>query len=691
MVRPITRRRHLAAVPPRADGEPSVHQFGSWRLLAPLEDRGHPDLWLVQRDEPPSLRGQAALLQVSLDDSRPADSERLVATARRAMSARDPVLVRVLEVVGQGEDLGIVTEIVDGRSIESILEHSGELQEAFTSEIVLALGSRLLEALYDVHSLPDTGAGNLAHGSVSARSVLFTRDGAVRLAGFGLPVSAEHVPAELEWNARPPSRGDDAAFDLDALVDQFAVGLLLLQLRTDQSLRALVSPGANDSERAAAVDELLGRLDLRDPLTPVLLRMLAPNPAHRFEDAQVAADALAHLEGPFADAALRTLARKAVAGADRQDQTDPEGAPAGLISMSVPTAQPSETTERSPSAVTPSKLEQTDAQEEAGQARAVERAFYEQSNTMDALRPEQDSLPDEDSESGYEELEPEGSEDSLDVWAPALPLRAHPMVEEDSERLTSDDLERPSPEWFLDDVDEDELASTVPNGSNIEQVRAAQGAKQRRAAPLAPSRTIPYSPAFVPKAATFDPTDSGSMGEVPPGADVSGNFPGAYTSSENPELPPGAEHLLSGVHQAIAPRWTLETPSGPSTAEMEELRLEPDSSEDKTVPFAGEPATAEALEEPVEIVPDPPAGDRVQQPPRRRRRRRAQGASTQRRSLPRRWVPESVWQSSPVVRGVMLGVFLVLLIGLVEGVRRRIAPPPTPDAVPAASEPGLLE
>ncbi len=679
-----------------------MHRFGSWRLLAPLENRGHPDLWLAQRDEPPSLRGQAALLQVSLAGGRPADSERLVAAARRAMSARDPVLVRVLEVVGQGEDLGIVTEIVDGRCLASILERGAELQEAFTSEIVLALGSRLLEALYDVHSLPETGVGNVAHGSVSARSVLFTPDGDVRLAGFGLPVSAEHVPAELEWNARPPSRGDDAAFDLDALADQFAVGLLLLQLRTDQRLKDLVSSGANDSERAAAVDGLLRRLDLRDPLTPVLLRMLAPNPAHRFEDAQVAADALAHLEGPFADAALRTLAREAVAAADRQDQPDRGGAPAGLISMSMPSVQPSETTGHSPAApestpatpATPSKLERTDAQEEAGQARAVERAFYEQSNTMDALRPQQESLAEEDSESGYEELEPEGDDDSLDVWATALPMRASPMVEEDSDRLTSDDLERPSPEWFLDDVDEDELASTVPNGSNIEQVRAARGTQERRPSPLAPSRTIPYSPAFVPKAATFNPSDSGSMGELPPGADPSSNVPVAFASGENPELPPGAEHLLSGVHKAIAPRWTLENPSGPSTAEMEELSLEQPSPEDKTVPFAGEPATAEALQEPEEIAPSPPAvgvpaGDRVQQHQRRRRRRRAQGASTRRRSLPHRWVPESVWQASPVVRGVMLGVFLVLLIGLVEGVRRRVTPPPAPDAAPA--EPGPLE
>ena len=630
-----------------------------------------------------------------------------------------------------------------------------------------------------MHSLPGGGLTGLGHGSVSAETVLFTGDGSVRLAGFGLPIAPDHVPAELEWNARAPSRGDDAAYDLDALSDQFAVGLLLLQLKTDQDLEARVPLGAHDGERAAAVDALLHQLDLRDPLTPALLRLLAPNPAHRFESAEVAADALAHLEGPFADAALRTLARKLVASAERQDRTDPEGAPAGLISRALPIAAPGDATERtaastvppqqqepeSAHSVSPSRLEHTDAQEEAGQASAVHRAFYEQSNTMDAIRPEGrgampaeapvapggdasrleldaevgDDLVDDDSvgEDGHDDslddrqtdgslddregddslddrqtdgsLDDREGDDSLDVWAAGLESPVSPLVEEDSDRLTPKDLERPSPEWFLDgDVDESELASTIPNGSTLENARAAQSAVDRRP-PLEPSRTIPYSPAFVPKAATFNPTDSGSMGEFPLNADGSGNFAAATATGENPELPPGAQHLLSGVHEAIAPRWTLENPIVPAEQEGEELDLGPHDEDDQTTPFIGEPLNSErlyaipALKSVAEPRPAPPESppqitmpgaaptDRVQQRRRRRRERKGQGASTRRSSVPRLWIQESVWNSSPVVRGVVLGVFLLLLLGLVEGVRRRWSPPPPVDALPAAEAPELLE
>ncbi len=741
-------RQHLSVVRSAA-GSPGARRIGPYELLGPATHIGLPGLWFARREAPPYLAGPSLL--VPLDGVRdPEEQERAVRAARRAQVSRHPALVRVEEIVAAEGELALVLEAVDGASLGVLLAESSGLAGAFRAEHLLELGARLLEALHDLHTLPPAPQAARAHGDVGLDTVLFCPDGQVRLIGFGLPPARGGTRLDTRWNLRAPTRADEQALDLPALGDQFAVGLLLLQLATGRTLAAEVPTDSTLSERGAAVERLLRRLDLREPLMPGLLRLLAPDPSHRFADALEAAAALRHPRGPWAAEELEALVRRAVADARRPvtRQEDPEDDPSEITEDALPAV-----------AATGLDLSRTHGSDEAGMGRAVARAWDDpppaqphdptlpKARDPSLAQPHDPTEPSPDPPSAAPLSEAPGSfvapaDDSLDVWAGDLDMPVSPGVEADTGALSVDDLEEVAGDWFLDEDPEDaELARTAPGA---EVPRGPEGGGRRR---VEPGRTVPYSPAFVPKSAAF-------RDEEPPA----------------PELSPGALGLLSGVMPSVqrpAPEASQgsEPPTDPAALTplaTAAVSVPPDD-DDRTTPFGGsrpteasvadvpasefvEASGAPSIEAPAptsapprssasvagrfeapvsvpgELPPGPawvtpsaalsagedsavraaalmsmsvtgpmptpggapgprgvpvasPAGETL--PPRRRRRRpkgtaSRRGASIGVRSLPRVWREQTILTASPVARGVALGILILLMIGLVEGVRRRV-------------------
>lgn len=810
--RTLGERNHLSVVREEATrGE--TRRIGPYELIRPVDHLGLPGLWFARREAPPFLAGPSVLLPVDRALAQlPGIQERVVRAARRAQAIRHPMLVRIEEVVATEDDLALVLEAVDGHSLRSLLRSSDTLAARFQADVVLELGARLLEALHDLHSLPRVDDAPGAHGHVSLNTVLFCPDGRVRVIGFGLPTATGTTPIHSRWNDRAPTRAEEKALDLPALGDQYAVGLVLLQLTTGQTLDSLIPREASLPERARAVEQLLGRLRLRDALTPPLLRLLAPNPAHRFADAAEAALALRHPRGPYAPDALEALVRKAVAEAGEPDGAAPEGTPVDLLPRRpTPVRAPEERTQRSPAqgsaeetwpealgeddqpssewdvtndtedalpaATAPDEptedpdgpdelptepaasaarrangalgrggpsvdpaafddtapsaiggppkgldLSRTEASDEAGMAVAVARAWAETDGTVPARRVDASGADVPLTYGPTGSPVDSHSDDSLDVWrAPYEHVDVSPLVEEDTGALSAEDLEEVAGDWFLDeDPSNVELDRTVPE--------VDEDGDEPRRPQVKPGRTVPYSPAFVPKSAAFP-------------------FQQKRAPPRPPELPPGALGLLSAAMPSVkrsdaervlgAAARGVDDPENRTTepgAEAPAYPAQARDEDDHTHPFGGERPTTESVADvaaptappplalpssvPGDASPGPawvmpsargtgadtpapgpveggsvtargPVGDgggtglvpvvpRERDPDRPRRRRRRKGARSRRgqtatglRSLPRLWEEQTIWSSSAVVRGVILGVFILLLIGLVEGVRRR--------------------
>ncbi|WP_460073347.1 protein kinase domain-containing protein [Streptomyces sp. YKOK-I1] len=126
------------------------------------------------------LDRQVAVKEMRIDGLDPEDGrtrrERTLREARATARIDHPNVVRVYDVVDEGERLWIVMELVAGRSLERVMAEEGPLGPRETARI----GLGLVQALRQVH------AGGVLHRDIKPGNVLVERGGRVVLTDFGI-------------------------------------------------------------------------------------------------------------------------------------------------------------------------------------------------------------------------------------------------------------------------------------------------------------------------------------------------------------------------------------------------------------------------------------------------------------------------------------------------------------------------
>ncbi|MFF7259738.1 protein kinase [Streptomyces sp. NPDC008159] len=128
------------------------------------------------------LDRQVAVKEMRIDGLDPEDTrtrrERTLREARATARIDHPHVVRIYDVVDEGERLWIVMELVDGRSLERLLFEDGPLDVRETARI----GLELVDALGQVH------AQGVLHRDIKPANVLVRRTGGRRvvLTDFGI-------------------------------------------------------------------------------------------------------------------------------------------------------------------------------------------------------------------------------------------------------------------------------------------------------------------------------------------------------------------------------------------------------------------------------------------------------------------------------------------------------------------------
>ncbi len=196
----------------------------------------------------------------SLAGNVAADPELRARFLREARFAARLVHPNVVQVYDAGEDEEgpyLVMEVVDGETLAATLARRGHLPPA---EIVV-LGIELCSALAAAH------AGGIVHRDVKPQNVLLGRDGAVKLADFGIARSHEataltqagSVLGTAAYLAPEQARGEPAG----PAADLYALGVVLYE--------ALA--GRRPYEAGSLHDLVL----LREREPPVPPRVLAPD------------------------------------------------------------------------------------------------------------------------------------------------------------------------------------------------------------------------------------------------------------------------------------------------------------------------------------------------------------------------------------------------------------------------------
>jgi serine/threonine protein kinase len=208
--------------------------------------------------------------------------------ARAASTLSDPHIVAVHDVGREGETSFIVSELMEGGDLRSIME-SGALPLKKT----LDLAEQVASGLASAHEK------GIVHRDLKPENILLTRVGLAKIADFGL---AKVVETSGGVSQLPTSDGHEtsagavmgtvgymspeqaSARPLDFRSDQFSFGSILYEMATGR--RAFQRPTAAQTMAAIIQDEPEPIAEL-NPKTPVPLRWIvdrcfSKDPAHRY-------------------------------------------------------------------------------------------------------------------------------------------------------------------------------------------------------------------------------------------------------------------------------------------------------------------------------------------------------------------------------------------------------------------------
>ncbi|MGH9217561.1 MAG: serine/threonine-protein kinase, partial [Acidimicrobiales bacterium] len=238
--------------------------------------------------------------------------ERLRREATVLTDLDHPHIVRVLEVLHDGDGIALAMQFAPGGSLDELLAERGRL----TPGQVVAVAAPVADALASAHRR------GIVHGDVKPANVLFTSDGEPLLSDFGVARTlggftsdqvsgtAEYVAPELLDTARPDPRAD-----------VYSLGVVCYQALAGQPPYAGPVPLA--VVRAADTGQHL-RLEslthVPEPLALVVERAMDRDPERRFTSADDLARAL-RTSVPAGDIRVPGLAMSAGA-----DGAEPPGA-----------------------------------------------------------------------------------------------------------------------------------------------------------------------------------------------------------------------------------------------------------------------------------------------------------------------------------------------------------------------------
>ncbi len=220
-------------------------------------------------------------------------TKRLMDEARLAARLQGPGLVRVLGIGRVEHSVYVSTELVEGRSVEAILDRCRGEAFPFAADHALMIASRAAVALEFLHGKKDDAGVSLSHGLMAPSRLAVAFDGEVKVKGLGLwPAlrGTDLLPAEERRYLAPEQVEGEVG---DARSDVYALGLVLLEALTGQA------PDGTDPLDGLAAARVTGttgeQAPLPKPLAELLRRALGREPAERFSgmaDLRKAIDAL---------------------------------------------------------------------------------------------------------------------------------------------------------------------------------------------------------------------------------------------------------------------------------------------------------------------------------------------------------------------------------------------------------------
>ncbi|MCA9672274.1 MAG: serine/threonine protein kinase [Myxococcales bacterium] len=272
----------------------SGQRLGRYRLGPRLAVGGMAEVFIARDDEGRDVVLKVLLPQLQRDESFVSMLEDEAALTERLEHHN---LVRTLDH-SSGSPSYLVMERVDGCTLSELLEHRHG--EALAPALALRIGEALLEALAYIHAFCGESGRclDIVHRDISPGNVLLGRDGAIKLADFGIARSLlrdkRTRTGVIKGTVQYMSPEQVAGSDIDRRADLYSVGLLLFEMLSgERYIEAereieLLSKAAEPTWRApSSVNHALSK-----SIDKLLRPALMVYPEQRYRDANAMLDKL---------------------------------------------------------------------------------------------------------------------------------------------------------------------------------------------------------------------------------------------------------------------------------------------------------------------------------------------------------------------------------------------------------------
>lgn len=276
-------------VPPENDRE-AISGFDSLHRVA--QSYLGP-LWIVADTREGGQGALRLLRRLSLPEGTSAEARAEIAElGRKAMQAGHPNVLRVLEVIEQGESLALLYEHAEAEPLRSLQSWANLRGLSFPVGVSLRISVDLLQGLAALHEMAARDPGLCASGGLSPDSVLVSRDGLTQLGdpliasgaallegiGFNTAKLAYAAPEQVR-PTKPPS----------AQADSFTCAAMLWELLASRRLLAGSRPAIERKLLDHSLPSLKSSLktpgDVSDELIALVERALSADPSERPADA----------------------------------------------------------------------------------------------------------------------------------------------------------------------------------------------------------------------------------------------------------------------------------------------------------------------------------------------------------------------------------------------------------------------